>query len=261
MPVAVHGSEPRFLFFWNNKVASRSVLAGLRKAFPDLGTYSQPAFRPLLPDAHWPRFLIVRNPWARVVSCYRNKCVNAPRNLEAQGRLEPCQYHILRALGASQSPPQAAAAALAELSLADFISALEIARDGNSHFRLQVDVLRDGSQPTSQLDRLLRSATSLSHIARTHYRTPGWLRPGLNGAHIADSIAGLHAAPVKWIQLESFPEAWTQVEQELGRDIAFPWRNSTGEKEAWRDLYDAETTAAVGQLYQPDIEAFGYRPD
>ena len=99
MAIAVHASEPSFLFFLNHKVASRSLINALETSFPDVRVYPQPAFRPPLQDQTWPRFLLVRDPWARAASCFRNKCRDAIEALERNGSLEPCQRHLLRELG------------------------------------------------------------------------------------------------------------------------------------------------------------------
>ena len=84
MAIAVHAAEPNFLFFWNHKVASRSLLNALEMAFPDLRIYPQPSFRPPVEDQDWPRFLVVRDPYARAVSCFRNKCRDAMEAVERE---------------------------------------------------------------------------------------------------------------------------------------------------------------------------------
>ena len=104
MPVAVHAREPRFLFFWNHKAGSRSLEQALTSAFADVRVHAQPAFRPPLADAAWPRFVVTRCPWARAISCWRNKCRDAPSALARNGALEPCQKHLVRRAGFRRHP-------------------------------------------------------------------------------------------------------------------------------------------------------------
>lgn len=261
MPVAVHDSEPRFLFFWSNKVASRSLLAGLGEAFQGLETYAQSAFRPPIDDGDWPRFLLVRSPWARAVSCYRNKCRDAPRGLERHGgRLEPCQRHLLRAMGESPFQAERGARLLSELSFPSFVALLPRVRDGNSHFRPQVHVLRDTAPATSRARWLLRSARAALHVVRTHWSLPGLLRTGRDRRWTRAALNAARRDPVRWIRLEELPEGWHEVEEALGRSIPLPWHTRTSEENDWESFYDIDTAGAVGEIYRADVEAFDYEP-
>ena len=258
MAIAVHASEPTFLFFWNNKVASRSLLNALRESFPDLRVYLQPSFRPPLQDQDWPRFLLVRNPWARTVSCFRNKSRDAHEALERNGGLEPCQRHLLRALDVWPCHSLTGARRLAELDFSEFVALLPAVRDGNSHFRLQIDVLRDAGTLTSRVPWAARATRTLLHLARTHHLAPGLLKTRPTAAADQAALAEAREQSVRWIRLEDLPEAWREVEQVLGRAIALPWRARTGEGDDWRMLYDATLKARVAELYRPDLEMFKY---
>ncbi|MGY8779202.1 MAG: sulfotransferase family 2 domain-containing protein [Longimicrobiales bacterium] len=259
MAVAVHTNEPRFLFFWNHKVASRSLLSVLEEEFPGLRVYPQSAFRPLADDRDWHRFLIVRSPWARAASCHRNKCRDAMDGLRRNGDLEPCQRHLLRALGVRPSTKEAGARVLAELSFADFAALLPVVRDGNSHFRLQVDVLRHADAPSSRFGWAVRAGRAAGEVARTHYRTPRFLRPTLNSARDAAALAAAREATVRWLRLEDLPEAWSEVERALGRRIALGRRAKTADGDDWRAAYDPALREQIGSLYRPDVELFGYQ--
>ena len=258
MAIAVHSSEPSFLFFWNNKVASRSILTALGEAFPGLRVYAQPSFRPPVQDQDWPRFLVVRSPWARAASCYRNKCRDAMKALERNGGLEPCQRHLLREAGAWPCRSLTGARRLAELDFAEFVELLPGVRDGNSHFRLQVDVLRDAGSMTSRIPWAGRAARTLLQLGRTHYLTPRLLktRPTLAGDQAA--LAEGRKQSVRWLRLEDLPEAWGEVERALGRKIPLPWHARTAEGDDWQALYDATLRERVAELYRPDLEMFGY---
>ena len=258
MAIGVHASEPRFLFFWNHKVASRSLLTALEESFPGIRVYAQPSFRPPLQDQDWPRFLVVRDPWARTASCFRNKCRDALEALERNGGLEPCQRHLLRALGVWPCRSSTGARRLSELDFAEFVKLLPGVRDGNSHFRLQVDVLRDAGAITSRVPWAGRAARTLLHLGRTHHLTPGLFKTRPTATTDQDTLAEAAKQSVQWFRLEDFPEAWKGVEHELGRAIPFPWHARTGEREDWRGLYDATLRSQVADLYRPDLELFGY---
>lgn len=259
MPVTVHTAEPPFLFLWNNKVASRSILEALEGAFPAARTYLQPAFRPPRRDGAWPRFLVVRDPWARAVSAFRNKCRDAPESVHREGRLEPCQRHLLRAMGARVTDDQAGAELLAGLSFPDFVTLLEVVRDGNSHFRLQADVLRHAGE-AGPFRWGPRAASAALHVVRTHYRTPRALRPALDGPHVSGAARAATASAVHVLRLEDLPGAWRKVEEFLGRAVPLPWRTRTSHADDWRTLYDGWTIQRVGRLYAVDAQAFGYAP-
>ena len=258
MAIAVHASEPTFLFFWNHKVASRSLLMALEKSFPGLWMYPQPSFRPPVQDQDWPRFLLVRDPWARTASCFRNKCRDAIEALERNGGLEPCQRHLLRELGVWPCRSVTGARRLAELEFTEFVELLPGVRDGNSHFRLQIDVLRDAGAITSRGAWAGRVARTLLHLGRTHYLTPRLLKSRPTVAAERATVAKGRKQSVRWFRLEDLPEAWAEVEHALGRTIPFPWHARTPEGEDWRALYDATLQARVAELYRPDLEMFGY---
>ena len=258
MAIAVHTSEPRFLFFWNHKVASRSLLNALEKSFPALRVYPQPSFRPPAEDQNWARFLLVRDPWARTASCFRNKCRDAIEALERNGRLEPCQRHLLRELGAWPCRSGTGARRLAELDFAEFVELLPGVRDGNSHFRLQIDVLQDASAITSRIPWAGRAARTLLHLGRTHYLTPRLLKT--RGSVVADqaALAEGRKQSVRCLRLEDLPEVWGEVEHTLGRTIPLPWHARTAEGDDWQALYDATLQARVAELYRPVLEMVGY---
>ncbi|MCH8810278.1 MAG: hypothetical protein IID07_00495 [Gemmatimonadetes bacterium] len=258
MAIAVHASEPRFLFFWNHKVASRSLLNALEKSFPRLRVYPQPSFRPPAQDQDWPRFLLVRDPWARAASCFRNKCRDALEALERNGGLEPCQHHLLRELGAWPCRSVAGARRLAELDFAEFVELLPGVRDGNSHFRLQIDVLQDASAITSRVSWAGRAARTLLHLGRTHYLTPRLFKTRPTVAADQATLAEGQRQSVRWLRLEDLPEVWREVEHTLGRTIPLPWHARTAKGDDWRALYDATLEARVAELYRPDLEMFGY---
>jgi len=258
MAIGVHTSEPRFLFFWNHKVASRSLLAALRGSFPGLRIYAQPSFRPPLQDQDWPRFLVVRDPFARAASCFRNKCRAAIAALERNGGLEPCQRHLLRELGVWPCRSSTGARRLSELDFAEFVELLPAVRDANSHFRLQVDVLRDAGAVTSRVAWVGRAARALIHLGRTHHVTPGLLKPRPTATADETALAEARKQSVQWLRLEDFPQAWDGVEHTLGRTIPFPWHARTSEREDWRALYSDTLRARVADLYRTDLEIFEY---
>jgi hypothetical protein len=258
MAIAVHAAEPNFLFFWNHKVASRSLLNALERAFPDLRIYPQPSFRPPAQDRDWPRFLVVRDPYARAVSCFRNKCRDAMEALERNGGLEPCQRHLLRELGVWPCRSVIGAGYLAELDFKDFVELLPGVRDGNSHFRLQIDVLRDAGAITSTVPWVGRAARTLLHLGQTHYLTPGLLKTRPNSTADRTALAEGRKQSVRWLRLEDLPKAWEEVEQVLGRAVPLPWHTRTAAGDDWQVLYDATLRARVAELYRPDLEMFGY---
>ncbi len=258
MPIAVHASEPTFLFFWNHKVASRSLLNALGESFPALRVYPQSAFRPPAQDQDWPRFLVVRNPWARVVSCFRNKCRDALEGLERNGGLEPCQRHLLRELGAWPCRSVTGARRLADLDFGEFVELLPGVRNGNSHFRLQIDVLRDAASVTSRIPWARRATRTVLDLGRTHYLTPRALKSRATTQTDQDALAGVRKESVKLLRLEDLPEAWGEVEKTLGRAIPLPWHARTAEGDDWRALYDGALRWRVAELYRPDLEMFRY---
>lgn len=258
MAIAVHSSEPTFLFFWNHKVASRSILNALQESFPGLRVYAQPSFRPPVQDQDWPRFLVVRSPWARAASCYRNKCRSAMEALERNGGLEPCQRHLLRELGVWPCRSLTGARRLVELDFAEFVGLLPGIRDGNSHFRLQVDVLRDAGSITSRIPWAERATRTLLHLGRTHYLMPRPLKTRPTPAADQAALVAAGKQSVRSIRLEDLPEAWGRVEQALGRTIPLPWHARTAQGDDWQTLYDATLQAQVAELYRPDLEMFGY---
>jgi hypothetical protein len=258
MAIAVHTSEPAFLFFLNHKVASRSLLSALETSFPALRVYAQPAFRPALQDQDWPRFLLVRDPWARAASCFRNKCRDAMEGLERNGGLEPCQRHLLRELGVWPCRSVTGARRLASLDFEGFVELLPGVRDGNSHFRLQIDVLRDAGTVTSVVPWALRATQTLLHLGRTHHFVPRRLKTRPTAAADRAALAEAQKRCVQWIRIEDLPGAWEAVEHALGRAIPLPWHARTGEGEDWQTLYDATLRARVAELYRPDLEKFGY---
>jgi len=256
--VAVHAQEPRFLFFWNHKVASRSLLDALEKSFPELRVYAQASFRPPIQDLGWPRFLLVRDPWARAASCFRNKCRDAAEALERNGGLEPCQRHLLRELGAWPCRSVTGARRLAELDFAEFVELLAGVRDGNSHFRLQIDVLRDAGATTSRISWARRATRTLLHLGRTHYLTPRLLKTRPTVAADEAALAEGRKQSVRWLRLEDLPEVWGEVEHTLGQTIPLPWHAKTADGDDWRAMYDETLRARVAELYRPDLEMFGY---
>ena len=131
-------------------------------------------------------------------------------------------------------------------------------RDGNSHFRLQIDVLRDAGAITSRGAWAGRVARTLLHLGRTHYLTPRLLKSRPTVAAERATVAKGRKQSVRWFRLEDLPEAWAEVEHALGRTIPFPWHARTPEGEDWRALYDATLQARVAELYRPDLEMFGY---
>ena len=131
-------------------------------------------------------------------------------------------------------------------------------RDGNSHFRLQVDVLRHGDEARGRVHWAARAAGAGLFVARTHYRTPAPLRVGLDGRHVAEAVEAARSLDTHVIRLEGLPEAWSVVEETLGCSISLPWHTRTARDDDWVELYDDETRAAVGALYRADAEAFGY---
>ncbi len=261
MPLTVHPSEPRFLFFWNHKVASRSLIHGLQSAFPDLRTYAQPGFRPPLDDTHWPRFMVVRNPWARVASCFRNKCRDALGALARNGSLEPCQRHLLKALGAWPCRPETGARRLAGLQFDEFVELLPVVRDGNSHFRLQVDVLRHATPPNSRLSWAGRGLGTLLHLGRTHYLTPDLLKARQSEARDRIALSVVKEQRVRLIRLERIFDEWREVEEALGKEVPLPWHARSASGDDWKALYDSALQERVASLYRTDLEMFGYETD
>lgn len=258
MAVAVHTSEPSFLFFLNHKVASRSILNALETSFPDVRVYPQSSFRPPREDHDWPRLLVVRNPWARAASCFRNKCRDALQALERNGTLEPCQRHLLRELGVWPCRSATGARRLAELDFAEFVGLLPGVRDGNSHFRLQIDVLQGAASVTSRTLWAGRAARTLLHVGRTHHLAPKLFKTRPTAAVDRQALAEAGKESVQWIRLEDLPEAWGEVEQSLGRAIPLPWHARTAEGDDWRTLYDEALHAQVADLYRADLDMFGY---
>ena len=258
VPIAVHSAEPRFIFLWNHKVASRSLRQTLREAFPQLRIYHQASFRPFARDAEWPRFLVVRNPWARAASCFKNKCRGAIGGLVRNGVLEPCQRHLLRELGMWPCRPEAGADRLASLGFDDFVSLLPGVREGNSHFRLQIDVMPDAAPAPSRVTGATRAARALVQLARTHYRTPRLMGPTLSVELDRAKLEAARGPNIDWLRMEDLPAEWSRVEQRLGRSIDLPWLVRTAQEEDWRELYTAELYDRVRALYRPDFELFGY---
>ena len=258
MAIGVHASEPRFLFFWNHKVASRSLLSALERSFPHLRVYAQPSFRPPLQDQDWPRFLVVRDPWARAASCFRNKCRDAITAFERNRGLEPCQRHLLRELGVWPCAPRTGARRLSELDFTEFVELLPGVRDGNNHFRLQVDVLLDADAIASRIAWARRAARTLLRLGRTHHSAPQFLRALPTATADEAALEKAREQSVQWIRLENFPEAWKEVEHALGRAIPFPWHARTSERDDWRALYNPTLRTRVADLYRPDLKLFGY---
>ena len=147
---------------------------------------------------------------------------------------------------------------MAELEFTDFVELLPGVRDGNSHFRLQVDVLRDAGSITSRLSWTRRAARTLVHLGRTHHLAPGLLRSRPTAAADRAALAQARKQSVRWLRLEDFPQAWEEVEQSLGRTIPFPWHARTADGDDWRALYDVALQAKVAEIYRPDVEMFGY---
>ena len=262
MAIAVHGSEPSFLFFLNHKVASRSLINALETSFSDVRVYPQPAFRPPLQDQAWPRFLLVRDPWARAASCFRNKCRDAIEALARNGSLEPCQRHLLRELGVWPCRAGTGARRLAGLDFAEFVALLPGVRDGNSHFRLQIDVLRDAGSITSRIPWAGRAIRTLLRVGRTHHLAPGMLKTQPTAAADRAALAEARKQSVKWIRIEDLPDAWEEVEEALGRTISLPWHTRTAEGDDWQMLYDTTLRARVAELYRADLDMFEYdRPE
>jgi len=261
MPLAVHPYEPRFLFFWNHKVASRSLLHGLNAAFPGLRTYAQPGFRPPVDDTEWPQFLVVRNPWARVASCFRNKCQDAVGALVRNGGLEPCQQHLLRALGTWPCSSGAGAQRLSDLRFEEFVDLLPLVRDGNSHFRLQVDVLRHATPPDSTLSWIGRGLGTILHLGRTHYVTPRIFKVPQDEARDRAALLVASRQNVRFLRLESLADEWQEVEEALGKTITLPWHVRSSSGDDWRNLYDSALQNCVASLYRADVEMFGYEAE
>jgi hypothetical protein len=164
----------------------------------------------------------------------------------------------LRALDVWPCHSLTGARRLAELDFSEFVALLPAVRDGNSHFRLQIDVLRDAGTLTSRVPWAARATRTLLHLARTHHLAPGLLKTRPTAAADQAALAEAREQSVRWIRLEDLPEAWREVEQVLGRAIALPWRARTGEGDDWRMLYDATLKARVAELYRPDLEMFKY---
>ena len=258
MAIGVHASEPRFLFFWNHKVASRSLLTALEKSFPGIRMYAQPSFRPPLQDQGWPRFLVVRDPWARTASCFRNKCRDALEALERNGGLEPCQRHLLRELGVWPCRSSTGARRLSELDFAEFVKLLPGVRDGNSHFRLQVDVLRDAGAITSRVPWAGRAARTLFHLGRTHHLTPGLFKTRPMATADQATLAEAAKQSVQWLRLEDFPKPGRVSSTSWGERFHFLGTRGQVNGRDWRGLYDATLRSQVADLYRPDLELFGY---
>jgi hypothetical protein len=261
MPLALHSAEPHFLFLWNHKVASSSLLQGLQSEFPDLRLYPQPSFRPFRDDASWPRFLVVRNPHARVVSCFRNKCQDAQEALGRNGTLEPCQRHLLKAMGEWPCNAAEGARRLAALPFSRFVELLPTVRDGNSHFRLQIDTLQDAGTPTSRMSWMGRRVRTTLHLGQTHYLSPEFLRGAPSRARDRALLSQAQQQSVHWLRLEELDQEWPKVEDTLGKRIFLPWRVRTNEGEGWREFYDSALWESVSKLYWADREMFGYRGD
>jgi hypothetical protein len=147
---------------------------------------------------------------------------------------------------------------LAELDFAEFVALLPGVRDGNSHFRLQIDVLRDAAAATSVVPWAGRVGRTLLRLGRTHYLTPGPLKTRAHESADRIALGEERTLSVRWLRLEDLPEAWTEVAQTLGRAIPLPWHAKTAEGEDWRALYDSTLRSRVADLYRPDLEAFGY---
>ena len=190
-----------------SQVASRSILHALEESFPGRRVYAQPSFRPPVQDQGWPRFLLVRSPLARAASCYRNKCRDAMEALERNGGLEPCQRHLLREAGAWPCRPLTGARRLAELDFAEFVELLPGVRDGNSHFRLQIDALRDAGSITSGIPWARRASRTLVHLGRTHYLTPRRLNTRPPVAADPASLPGRRKQSVRCLRPAVLPGA------------------------------------------------------
>jgi hypothetical protein len=250
--VVVHLAGPRFLFFFNQKVASRSVLGALRRAFPAARKLPDPALLPSMPSC--PRFLVVRDPYDRVVSCWRDKCGRATA-WARQGRPpQPCQRLLLEAL---DPPGDAGLELLGELSFADFVGLLERVRDHNGHFRLQGQVLLNANPPRGRVQRLLRSARLATSALRCAPVMPALLRPG-DRTRLRLDARVLEQAPgarVQLLRLEQLDRDWPAVQIALGIPLELSWKNRT---EPEHDPWTPELLARVGELYAPDFELLGY---
>jgi len=180
--------------------------------------------------------------------------------LERNGGLEPCQRHLLRELGVWPCQSITGAKRLAGLDFAEFVALLPGVRDGNSHFRLQIDVLRNAGSSTSRISWAERATRTLLHLGRTHHIVPSLFKTRPTSEADRGALAEARRQSVRWIRLEDLPEAWGEVEEALSRTIPLPWHARTAEGNDWQTLYDPALRAQVGELYRADLDMFGYDP-
>lgn len=234
----VHRDSPRFIFYANYKVMFSTLCATLPRYFPSV---ERNAHRPVDGIGQYLKLGIVRNPYARFVSLYVDKCVSDPKaklKLSEGVFLQPVQGQLIEELARLRGQSMSIARTWQDLT--NDLEERELCRD---NFRTLQTISFE--EFTTIAQRILKRADADPHFnpQSQHYFS--------GGRCVLDYV----------FRLERIDHDWWRICELLGMAMELGRENSTIHGPYQEYYQTAGTATAVYRLYKLDFGRFSYSRD
>lgn len=239
---AIHSSSPKFIFIINFKVMYSSLYKVLPQYFPEL-TFQYKGKTAKTNLAAYQKFAIVRHPFTRLVSAYKQKCRQVPSHIldEKFFFLERCQKQLLEALEIIRDE---------SYDIVDVGQTLSPLENPKNWARLEVN------------SRLLLSISFDEFVDCVCLILK---RPDADG-HFTAQYKAFELGEKKSIisqthifKLEEIEFGWENICRKLGKEMVLPHTNRTSQpNQGMKDLFTPQSYAKAAEAYKKDFQCFDY---